>query len=902
MDLFTAKLTDQNAKRLDLAGGKAARLGELKALGLEVPDGFVILTAAYREFVSNNGLQPRIESILAEASVDDVKGLEKASSSIARIFADAQMPSDVADEIVTRYRELGEPAVAVRSSATAEDLPGASYAGQYDTYLNVIGADDLLAKVISCWASLWNAGAVSYRLASGMSQKEGDLEMACVVQELVEAEKSGVMFTANPMDGNAGQVVINACFGLGEGFVSGELACDHLVLDKDSATLIEERIGTKSLQIVPDAHGRGTKKVSIKEDERNSGCLSTEELFALLEAARVIEGHYASPQDIEWAFGADTLYILQSRDVTALGKREQPQEEADQWVSEFDTRVDPRYPYYATANVKEICPGAMTPLTLSDLIRGMDDGFRAVNTRFRLMGDIEPDTEYAFLGVFYNHVFLNISVFTDIVTKLPAFGSDELTRTYPSDAHELLEKKFRPTPRALLRLPIVGGSIGADAILMLRASRRFTLECDEKFPSDVSDLESMGNASVVHWIDTAIGLRDRMSVTHIALTQFAVLSYHVLCRLSERWIGAQQAVAPKVVSSIGELTGAMPMMDIWDISRLVKANPDLRAVFAENPAGRIPDAVNEIPPEESKRFAESIGRFMERFGHRSVFELEAMSPSWEEDPAYIYSMIQNYLGADEDMSPSAIWSRQELEREETIRACLRELGPIRGLMFKGLIRLTQTYIERREHMKGLLMEAVSETKKGFRILSRRFAAEGIIDDTSDLYFLTLQEVKRLAAGSGRDMQVRETVQRRKAEYRRNSTVELPEVSRGKPKPLTFEEMGPCDRPDVLEGLAVSPGKYTGKARVITDLTAAVHIEMGEVLVAPLTDAAWTPLFVPAGAIVVDLGGPLSHGSIVAREYGIPGVINVGVGTKVIEDGQVITVDGTNGRVYLHQGS
>ncbi len=899
MKRLTVTLAEMSGIEPALVGGKAARLGELAKIGVTVPDAFVVLASAYHEYVQKNELGPRIERMLHEVSVHDLKFLEETSAKIGALFTAQRMPPEIAGEIASKYQELGQPAAAVRSSATAEDLPGASFAGQYDTFLNMRGTQDVVSAVVSCWASLWSFRAISYRLAKHLAQHEADLGMACIIQELVEAEKSGVLFTSNPLNGDSNQIVINSCFGLGEGVVSGDFACGHLVVDKHSGETVQTEWGNQELKSVPDPNGdSGTLEVPLSQEEREGSTLSTDELAGLVQAAKMIEDYYGHPQDIEWALRADKLYILQSRDVTSQGRSDTAGDVSGEWVSEFDTTIDPRYPYYATANVKEVCPGPLTPLTMSDLIRGFDDAFIEVNREFGLMKGIDPETEFSFLGLFYNHVYLNISVCSDVMARLPAFGAEELTRTFPPDADELWEKKFHPTAAGLLRLPRIGWSIALNAIRKLQETRDFTFECRKRFPKDGTDLERQNNRYIMFWIDRIGRLRDSMMVTHIALTQLAIFFYHLLFELTDRWIECGAQVAPRILSSIGEIAGAMPMVSIWDLSRLVLASPALRAVFDENPPAGLPAALIAISHEEKGEFMESLAHFMDRFGHRSVFECEAMSLSWAEDPTYVYSVIKNYLPAEDSLSPVAIWSRQDQAREATLRACLDELGLIKGTIFKAVIKAAQRYIERREHMKDLLVEVIVEMKKAYRVLSRRFAAEGIIEDPGDFYFLTMPEIRKLAAEKADDIPVMDLVRSRKAEYHRNAEVQLPEVSRGRPIPLSVAQMAAFEGLEVLEGIAVSPGTYTGKARVITDLHEAVEILPGEVLVAPVTDAAWTPLFVPAGAIVVDLGGPLSHGSIVAREYGIPGVINVGVGTRVIADGQLVTVDGTSGKVYL----
>jgi pyruvate,water dikinase len=344
---------------------------------------------------------------------------------------------------------------------------------------------------------------------------------------------------------------------------------------------------------------------------------------------------------------------------------------------------------------------------------------------------------------------------------------------------------------------------------------------------------------------------------------------------------------------------AEPVFEIWELSRMVRQSPPLRAIFENHDPREIKERLEGKDTDEIKRFKEALAAFLTRYGYRSVFEGEVMLPSWEEDPTFIYAMIRNYLNQAEDHSPQVIQTRQGRQREQAVKEALEKLPVLKRRIFKWLLKQAQHYIALREFMKATLMMGVGHSKILFREVSRRFHEQGIIKELNDFYFLIKKEILDIMEGKPLDGSLQERVAKRKQEYEKNKQVVLPEYFEGRPKPISrrrpsFEREGV----KVLKGIPLSPGRVRGRARVICDPRSAATIEPGEILVAPVTDAGWTPLFLTAAGLVVDIGGLLSHGSIVAREYGIPGVINVKIATEVIKNGQEILVDGDRGEVRI----
>ena len=883
------------------AGGKGANLGHLTRAGYLVPPGFAVTAEAFDLLMEKNGLEPRIRAELETVDFDDRESVDGATARVRAMIEAAPVPAGVESDIRRGYRELlqraGEGArVAVRSSVGSRDLSRSSFPGQMDTYHNVAGEDEVVRLVRCCWASVFSYRATVSRQAGGIDHF--DVFIAPLVQVMVPAETAGVIFSANPLNNRADQVVINACLGLGEGVVSGEVSADHYVLDKETLSVLEENIGRKRIKFIGDESSRsGTRRVEVPEEEAELPCLDEEQVQKLARLAVEIEELYGRPQDIEWAYHGGSLYVLQSRAITTI--KGAPVKEPTEWVSEFDTRVDPRYPCYTLSNISEVLCGVLSPLTISGLDH-LDYGFIKTNTDFGLMKGIEPDSEYVFLGIFYGRAHLNLSVVKALTAKLPGASAQEFERMLPEGEGDGDTERFKPTPRALLGLISPMFRISYKMFSTPREVKKVRRRLERRLAvSRVKDFEVMPYQEVLEWMEESRRYRQEIIALHITASQFAVVFHDFLRKLTARWLGDEHgSLASRLVTGLQNIESAGPALGIWDLSRMVLESERLRDVFRKSEPGEIMGALQGGGCDE-ERFLSALKDFLLRFGYRSVFEAELMLPNWDDDPSFVFAMIQNYLDTDPAFNPRELARRQQGEREAAYRQALSMLGGPRRWLFRFLLGQAQRYIALREYTKATLITGIAQIKKELHALSRRFAREGVVKEPGDMFFLTMEEVQALAAGGGADLDVPSLVSRRREEYERNRKVVLPEYSRGRPRPLTGSDLERSGEVEVLEGIAVSPGRVTGPARVITDPRSRARIEPGEILVAPVTDAAWTPLFVTAAAIVVDVGGPLSHGSIVAREYGIPGVLNVGVATRIIRDGQVLTVDGDRGKVYIH---
>jgi phosphohistidine swiveling domain-containing protein len=885
-----------------LVGGKALGLGRLLRANVTVPPGFVLTAGAFRFFLQANGLASELAALAAAE-----QGAE--GQALARLRA-AGWPDDLRSAVETAYRELrsvaGDVPVAVRSSATAEDSASASFAGQHATLLNVQGEDAVFDSILACWASLYGSTALHYRRAKGVADEAP--AMAVVVQALVAAEASGVVFTLDPVSGDRELVVIESAWGLGEGVVSGIVTPDHYAVRKGDGAFVRREIAPKKVRVV-SAPGGGTRTEELTGELAGRGVLSDEQVTELARLATRIEAEAGVPQDIEWALAGGKFYILQARPITAAGgpavdppaaARAAEAVPEEGWVSEFDTDCDPET-IWTSANVQEVLPGQISPLNAS---LTLDMAERFGSEPVRRMG-LKLTNQDPFSALFYGRAFLNVSMMLEMSDQTP-FGSVEslMEQFFGQGRAQFapIVAKSRFSPARLYRYVVVTPRL-LWFMLRMPADVRRAEKIVAQFEREMAErpCEQQSEEELIHGAEEGLEPGGEVGVIHVSGGGITSTNFELLRGRTEAWLGDENGVLQaRLCTGLVAVESAQPAYELWELSRLVLASPSLRAAFEPADGVEIERRLSALRGDDVEAFRRLLAGFLSRHGHRSVMEAEIAAKSWEEDLPTVFSMVRNYLRADESADPRQIEERQRRGREEATSDALRRLRWWQRPVFRYVLGQAQKWVRMREHTKSLMMRATHRGRRLTRELGRRLVARGLLDDVFDLYELTWDEATALVREKmGRD-EAYAQINRRKAEAERNQRVALPETFTGRPKPLRPEELSlPEDR--VLRGIAVSPGRVTGRARVILDPRRDGAIEPGEILVAPVTDAGWTPLFVAAAGIVVDVGGSLSHGSTVAREYGLPAVVNVKHGTRMIRTGQTITVDGTQGLVILEDG-
>lgn len=859
---YTLPLVDLQAT-LETVGGKGLSLAKMIQSGFPIPDGFHVTTDAYRTFVDANDLHPKILAALKDADPTLPTSLETASATIGGFFADAAIPSDIATAIRAAYLKLDTShvtlPVAVRSSATAEDLPEASFAGQQETFLNIRGEEDLLEAVKKCWASLWTARAIAYRIKNNIDQNT--VALAVVVQEMVDAEAAGILFTANPINGHRDEMVINAAWGLGEAIVGGLVSPDTIVAHKATGKVKQYDVAEKTVITVRTE--KGTREEKLDDARRSSKVLNEADVVELVDIARRIESHYGKPQDIEWCNAKSKFYIVQSRPITALP--EMPIE----WIPPNPKGI------YMRTSVVDLMPNPLSPLYITWAIPVLRDQMKPLGARLGMGLPVLQEDYYTAINcyAYMNAAFPAKAWWWILTGMLPAYPKllrrlvpiwrDELHPEYQTaiakykgkdfgkmlagelwqDAQEVLTAAMYYATG--LMFATMGASAGSEGLL----TRVYN-----KFAKQEGDPEA--NVMLMGWDN--IPIRSEKSLYDLAM-----------------WIRENEKLATYILDT---------------------SSHDL-VLSLENP--------DFVP---APLFAEFTARFkthLETFGHL-VFQMDFAEPLPRDHPEMLLETIKMFLRG-QGANPHERQRASEAKRIQTAETMRNRLKGFKRWAFVKALKWGQSLAEVRE-------DALAEIGLGYPVLramlcelGSRFVTVGAIEQADDIYWLEKEEVedcvRKLKDGSHLE-NLSERVEERKAFNRKVGQETPPPMMPMKKKYMGIDtsvwlaETEANRTSNILKGVPTSSGKVTAPARVLRGPEDFDQMRHGEVLVAGTTTPAWTPLFAMASAVVTDIGGPLSHGSIVAREYGIPAVMGTGVATRRIHNGQTIMVDGGKGTVTL----
>jgi phosphohistidine swiveling domain-containing protein len=869
-----------------------------------VPGGFVVTTQAYWEYVAANGLTEFIAKTANGASGGDPGALQAASDAIRSRFAQGRIPIRLSTALRATYGalEISSVAVAVRSSATAEDLPELSFAGQQDTFLNVVGEEALLRAVVDCWSSLWTARAIGYRARNGVPHEQ--IGLAVVVQSMVQSEVSGVLFTANPLTGKRTEMLIEAAPGLGDALVSGQVQPEGYLLDDGSSTMVNAAAAAPRGRMTL---GDGALAMDHERSAAGQGRSSTvqrllrdDTILGLAELGRAVETFAGWPQDIEWAWAEGHLWLLQARPITSL------------YPLPEGMPFEPLQVLISFGAVQGIL-GPLTPLG-RDAICALLAG--AVNL---LAGDarVTYSTQRAARSS-GERLFLNI---TGMIRHKTA---RRIARAVPSFVEPALGQAMGvlwDDPR----LAPVGGGIHPRTVwrlapVLLPVVGRFIAALAR--PDDRREVARARLEAVVARIDagatTAGTLAERLALLDEAaetlpqallggwFPAFAagMATLNLLMRLAAS-IPDGPALALEVTRGLPHNVTTEMDLALWEAARAIRADPAALARFqaAESPALAADLLERRLPTAA----CEPLERFLVRYGIRGVGEIDLGRPRWCEDPAPVIEAVRSYLRIEDPrQAPDVVFGRGAASAEAAIDRLCAALSAGRGGLVKARLarraaRRVRALVGLRESPKFAIVRVLSLVRESLQTTGRELAAAGVIAAAGDIFFLRLSELHGLARSSGDasapDLQATIAVRRERysREMRRRQIPRLL-LSDGE----AFYEgiaVPEGEAAGVLVGSPVSPGVAEGAVRVILDPRGA-SLAPGEILVCPGTDPAWTPLFLVAGGLVTEVGGLMTHGAVVAREYGIPAVVGVTGATTRLTTGQGVRVDGTGGRVTV----
>lgn len=853
-----------------VVGGKGMNLGECSRIdGILVPEGFCVTTEAFKRVIGENDELHQLLDQLTVQKVDERKRISEISRKIRDLIEGIEIEKGIEEDIDRCLLTFGfEHAYAVRSSATAEDLPFASFAGQQDTYLNIKGKDAILQHISKCWASLFTDRAVIYRMQNGFDHRK--VYLSVVIQRMLFPQASGILFTADPVSSNRKVLSIDASFGLGEALVSGLVSADNYKVQE--GRIMEKKISTKKLAIYAREEG-GTVEKEIGPGQQVLSTLSDEQVLELERIGRKLEAHFGCPQDIEWCLVGDTFYIVQSRPITTL----YPIPEAN----------DQENHVYVSVGHQQMMTDAMKPLGLSFWLLTTPAPMRKAGGR--LFVDVtymvaSSENRKMLVEAMGQHDPLMKDALINIIER------GDFIKSLPDDKQEQSSGKSNKSVSS--------------------ADSRAQFEND---PTIVSDLIKRSQTSIEELkqnIQTKSGsdlfdfiLEDIQILKKIlfdpqssAVFMAAIDASSWINEKMNKWLGEKNAADTLSQSVPNNITSEMGLA-LLDVADVIRPYPEVIDYLQQVKDDNFMDELVKF--DGGQETQDAIYDYLGKYGMRCAGEIDITKTRWSEKPTTLVPMILSNI---KNFEPNASnrkfeQGRQEaLKKEQKILDRLKRLpdGEQKAKETKRMISLIRNFIGYREYPKYGMVNRYFVYKQALLKEAEQLVQANVIHEKEDIYYLTFEELQEVVRTNKLDYQI---ISKRKDEYKLYEKLTPPRVitSDGEIIVGEYKRGNPMD--EAIVGLPVSSGVIEGRARVILNMEDA-DLEDGDILVTTFTDPSWTPLFVSIKGLVTEVGGLMTHGAVIAREYGLPAVVGVVNATKLIKDGQRIRVNGTEGYIEI----
>ncbi|MCH1643040.1 phosphoenolpyruvate synthase [Paenibacillus timonensis] len=871
MKSLVIELRKLDQAQLSRVGGKGLNLAKLSTIdGIHVPEGFIVTTTAFQQAVEHNETYRRLRNQLMQLQTGDLEQIGDICRQIRQILMEVAVPPEVAEAVSRHLSRFDETqAYAVRSSATAEDLPQASFAGQQDSYLNVIGYESILEHLRQCWASLYTDRAVIYRMRNGFNH--GQITISVIIQKMVFPQASGILFTADPVDSNRKVLSIDAGFGLGEALVSGLVSADGYKVKEGK--IVEKRIAAKTLAIYGRTEG-GTETKSIDPGQQKAQVLTDEQILRLDRIGRRIEAFFGQPQDIEWCLAEDTFYIVQSRPITTLYPIPKETDQGNHVyvsVGHQQMMTDPIKPlglsfYLLTTPAPMRTAGGRLFVDVMPMLASPDSRQMIIDT----MGHSEPLIKDALITVVERG---------DFIPSMPhdPNGSNAGKRTGPlPSANDGLGIDNDPN----LVSDLIKRSQASIEALKHNIREKSGTELMEFIQEDIVELKKI--------------LFDPQSTAVIMAGMNA--SKWINEKMNE-WLGEKNAADSISQSVPGNITSEMGLA-LMDVADVIRPYPEIIAYLEQaEDDDRFLDELSKF--EGGAEVRDAIDDFLGKYGMRCPGEIDITRTRWVESPIMLVPVILSNIRLFE---PNASrWKFEQgrqvaLHKEQELLERLSRLpdGEQKAKETKRMIDRIRNFSGFREYPKYGMIHRYFIYKQALLKESERLALAGVISDKEDIYYLTFEELRETIRTNRLDGQI---ISERKEEYKLYEKLIPPRVMTSDGEIIRGKYQREHLPVDAIVGLPVSSGVVEGRARVIMKMEDAV-LEEGDILVTSFTDPSWTPLFVSLRGLVTEVGGLMTHGSVIAREYGLPAVVGAENATQRIKDGQRIRVNGTEGYIEL----
>ncbi|MGH0563121.1 phosphoenolpyruvate synthase [Bacillus cereus] len=867
MSSFVLDFQEIEKGQLSLVGGKGLNLGELSTIqGIQVPEGFCVTTVGYEKAIKQNENLQTLLQQLTKLKLEDRAQIGEMSKEIREVIMAVQIPSDVVEAVAHYLSRFGnEHAYAVRSSATAEDLPYASFAGQQDTYLNIIGKEAILQHVRKCWASLFTERAVMYRMQNGFEHNQ--VSICVVVQKMVFPEASGILFTADPITSSRKVLSIDASFGLGEALVSGLVSADNYKVKEGE--IVDKLISTKKVAIYALKEG-GTETKQINSAQQKIQTLSEQQILQLAQIGRQIEAYFGCPQDIEWCLVDNTFYIVQSRPITTLYPI--PEE------NDGENHV------YISVGHQQMMTDAMKPLGLSFFLLTTSAPMRKAGGRL-FVDATQRLASPASRDYLINTLGKSDPLIRDALTTV--VERDNFITLLPDEETEKSASKSKP-PVSLQP------EIENDPAIVTELIKNSEASLEEL----KENMQLKSGVDVLDFILEDIQQLKKVlfNPQSIAVIMAGMNASTWINEKMEQWLGEKNAADTLSQSVQNNITSEMGLA-LMEVADVIRPYEEVIAYLQHVENDSFLDEFVQFKGGEKAR--EAIDAFLNKYGMRCSGEIDITKTRWSEKPTTIIPMILNNIrdfeyGASKRKFEEGL--QEALKKEEELVDRLQQLpdGKQKVEETKRMIRNIRNFIGYREYPKYGMINRYFIYKQALLKEAEQLVQSGVIHEVDDIYYLTFEELHEVVRTNKLDY---ELIQKQKNDYKLYEKLTPPRIMTSDGEIITGKYKRENLPADAIVGLPVSSGVVEGRARVILNMEEA-NLEEGDILVTAFTDPGWTPLFVSIKGLVTEVGGLMTHGAVIAREYGLPAVVGVENATKLIKDGQRIRVHGTEGYIEM----
>jgi pyruvate,water dikinase len=887
----------------NLVGGKAINLGTLIENGFQVPSGIVVTTEAYDRFIDFNKLIFPITAILTNVNYSDPNSISEVSKEIQSLIRNGNLPPMVEQEIIKEYRNQSLTKVAVRSSAIAEDLPSASFAGQQSTYLNISDLNQILLHVRECYASLWSARTIAYRHKNKIPHQQ--VKIAVILQEMISAQSAGVLFTVNPISEEKTEMLIESTFGLGESLVSGQIFPDQFIVQKlkrdleNDFSIVSKEISKKEFKI--ENSEEGTEIVQLPQNEMRKSSLTEDQILSLSKIGCSIEEIFGSPQDIEWLYDtSNQLYITQTRPITALRE--------DQIKS-----TDTEHNFWTRGYADDYWNDPTTQLFF-DLL-GTQLTLIVNNELNSIMG--YPKISKKLLHLSHGHVYFNLDTLAHkIEYEIPTFlRNEDVLNYFPTGTgyfgkRNIKRKPFRLMRRISSEIRIMlhdnlNGSILKTASSYEEWSHQIFWPYCQQFDHELMNLPKEKCISQLLELSDSL---ERVMVSHFRMVRYGIPVHNIGMNLIsqyllKRFIGKDlsRAFYPILISGLQHKTSETNAK-LYELVNNIQKHPELKQIILNTSTKELYPLLKATTNQSNySSFIQAVDQFLIEYGDRG-FSREMYYPRWRDEPEYVFDQIQA-LTRDFDSDilkkrQKTTESRIKVENYVAFRIKNLRFGVLKYKLFKRILSFARKYIIFRENQRFNLDKWITRNRAIYLEIGKILEKKDILTEKEDIFFLYRKEIRSLnqkPPSKKEKQKLGELVNERRDEFKKFEFTIPPKFIHG---PLEFDDFIKSSDQTVFHGFAASQGIITASVRILTDIKQVSEVKAGEILVVPRTDPGWCPVFAKIGGLVTETGGILSHGAVVSREYGIPAVTNVFNACTIFQTGMKVQIDGMKGIIRI----